>query len=553
MRKELLLGVLALSLATVSCSKDIDAPVSSIEEGYTEVVLNLSGENINDQARSLFYEENGLVKFQFDNSLASRVNVKTAIFSGSDTEPLYETRLMWTVSSDGKTLTLKSSPVNIKIPDPKKELRVYAIIDGPATDDGLAIQELKPGQKATIKVPLVMDEKLKIESVSGKKVLTMDSPSTAKFKPRGTLMELVIQNNMVVPTIAMGVKVSTGGFSSLTLDKKGKMTLQPANTQKVYGFNTNVGKRDTQQTVVVKPKSKNENRLLLWMPLTVAQNIGTVEVTGPAKGIAVRSKTPSKEGQLIKYTVTVEPGSGDFPMYTSSLGMVQYHVNTDAEKIYFSLADEAAELANYQKIFPNAYIPAGDQMVVYSPDNRVSHSSTVGLNTEYQVSALRAWTQFEKDGVVSRYSSQYYNTAPNEVYSVSYRKEYGGGMNTNPLPKRMIYKKNTGSVADPAEYSVSFMDYDPATPNKGLKPEDWNGSNVRTATFSAIGYTSGSLAGTNVYVRTGTRTTTATSSSPNSYWNVYTGTGSNGFEGTTSSSFLSGTYPMVFFTKNRSY
>lgn len=380
MKKVFVYALIGLSLILgTSCSKEHNTPTNTEldDQSYVTLHLSINGEEDKEETMrtAAMYEEAGKIKFSFSHAegfTKETRKVLTTVFNGD--KVIYQGALDWKIANNGTRLTydgpIKIKPDDLKNPDLKLTASVtydedlYPFQNGSINIIGhtrpyasVVAIERNGGREARteINVPFIMNAKVKQD---GSKLVIADH-STAKFKPIGTLVRLSIQNNMAVPTFAtaIGVKLKNGQFYESHIG--------------TYGLYKNSEAQDG--IISVAPGgAKNKVTLLVIIPL-IQEEIEELYTYGPAYGKAVPSKVGGKAGELIDYTVTVNPGEvlKPFGIYTSSERIVQFWVDTEKNVAFFDTSNKFDALRAMRRINPSAYIPSKYQLNYFAiyPNN----------------------------------------------------------------------------------------------------------------------------------------------------------------------------------------
>lgn len=371
MKKVFVYALIGLSLILgTSCSKEHNTPTNTEldDQSYVTLHLSINGEEDKEETMrtAAMYEEAGKIKFSFSHAegfTKETRKVLTTVFNGD--KVIYQGTLDWKIANNGTRLTydgpIKIKPDDLKNPDLKLTASVtydqdlYPFQNGstnmighPRPHASVVAIERNGGREARteINVPFIMNAKVKQD---GSKLVIADH-STAKFKPIGTLVRLSIQNNMAVPTFAtaIGIKLKDGQYYESQIG--------------TYGLYKNSEAQDG--IISVAPGgAKNKVTLLVILPV-IQEEIEELYTYGPAYGKAVPSKVGGKAGELIDYTVTVNPGEvlKPFGIYTSSERIVQFWVDTEKNVAFFDSSDKFDALRAMRRINPSAYIPSRYQL-----------------------------------------------------------------------------------------------------------------------------------------------------------------------------------------------
>lgn len=466
--------LLASIAVLMSCNKN-DAEPSSGEYEYLELGVS-SALDVSESMRGLFTpNESGTWDYTFANDNdrnGATVDVKTVVLKG--TQEIFNQRLPWILSADKKRLTYNGK---LKI---SKDLlgseTAFTLIASAA--DGLVaytVHMRDEGNKYPIHnmSPMAMVTEVKRVGTT----LSLSRPAEAKFKQLGVLAEIVVQNNMDVPTVVTGVSIgnavkdvtiSADGrdleFSTTLHSPNGAFLSQPTDAGKDR-FNSVMSNPSRNVAdyphLLVLPKQKNTTRLLMFLPFSAKTGLlPDIYTMGPGMGKAVPSKSPT-HGAFIKYTVTLEPGDNSqipYGMYISNYGVAQPYIERETLNVLYdhTVSQDLSKIeAGMKAYLPNAYIGTGDVLASFVAGNNLfSNGIKYDSSSEYKTTKL-PYNETNVNRVSNGTSSGYTYYIVNKTQKIFLRK-------------REAYFSGYWSGAE-----LSYLPYKESDIEQALQPSYW--------------------------------------------------------------------------------
>lgn len=475
MKKQWLYSFLALSLVFGACTKEsyIEDQIEETDGRYMTLSLDVDAtKDDTEEMRALFYAENNSTYFVFGTA-GQTLYIPTVIYNGSQIIYTNE-RLPWVVSSNGRRLVCKQK-VRIKpelLANPN--LSIVAKLDEQAkTGDAVTVlQATVSGEERkmrSINFPSVMTTKLKQEG----SVLRMSEASTARFKPQGTLVRVILKNNMKIPTFATGISVTLANGETLS---------RPFDTGSIYPQTND----SFQSLLPVGAQAENsDQRALLWLPYVNGEQIVSLKTFGPAAGVGVPSKTITKAGQQVAYTITINPGSpadAPFGLLTNSDGILQYYVDMEDGKAFFNNTNSDTYVKKFRENsgYPLVYTLSRYMLTPFSflyrrsniTEDLYAHSFDGDIPETTYIGDGGAILDLDKVNTTS-FGFSRYSVREKKVGNVIYSDMFTTTPDVRLSRRYTMISKPSLNSHEPSEILVEFLPYDSNEPDAAFDPQYW--------------------------------------------------------------------------------
>lgn len=500
MKKQWLYSFLALSLVFGACTKEsyIEDQIEETDGRYMTLSLDVDAtKDDTEEMRALFYGENSSTYFVFGTA-GQTLYIPTVIYNGSQIIYTNE-RLPWVVSSNGRRLVCKQK-VRIKpelLANPN--LSIVAKLDEQAkTGDAVTVlQATVSGEERkmrSINFPSVMTTKLKQEG----SVLRMSEASTARFKPQGTLVRVILKNNMKIPTFATGISVTLANGQTLS---------RPFDTGSIYPQTND----SFQSLLPVGAQAENsDQRALLWLPYVNGEQIVSLKTFGPAAGVGVPSKTITKAGQQVAYTITINPGSpadAPFGLLTNSEGILQYYIDMEDGKAFFNNTNSDTYVKKFRENsgYPLVYTPSQNMLTPFSFVYKRSDADLYAHSFEGDIPETAytanggAILDLDKVNTTS-FGFSRYSVREKKVGNVIYSDMFTTTPDVRLSRRYTIVNKPSLNSYEPSEVLVEFLPYDSNEPDAALDPQYWakNQSKIKSVRMLMVKRFGNSLVNTHL-------------------------------------------------------
>lgn len=500
MKKQWLYSFLALSLVFGACTKEsyIEDQIEETDGRYMTLSLDVDAtKDDTEEMRALFYAENNSTYFVFGTA-GQTLYIPTVIYNGSQIIYTNE-RLPWVVSSNGRRLVCKQK-VRIKpelLANPN--LSIVAKLDEQAkTGDAVTVlQATVSGEERkmrSINFPSVMTTKLKQEG----SVLRMSEASTARFKPQGTLVRVILKNNMKIPTFATGISVTLANGQTLS---------RPFDTGSIYPQTND----SFQSLLPVGAQAENsDQRALLWLPYVNGEQIVSLKTFGPAAGVGVPSKTITKNGQQVAYTITINPGSpadAPFGLLTNSEGILQYYIDMEDGKAFFNNTNSDTYVKKFRENsgYPLVYTPSQNMLTPFSFVYKRSDADLYAHSFEGDIPETAytanggAILDLDKVNTTS-FGFSRYSVREKKVGNVIYSDMFTTTPDVRLSRRYTIVNKPSLNSYEPSEVLVEFLPYDSNEPDAALDPQYWakNQSKIKSVRMLMVKRFGNSLVNTHL-------------------------------------------------------
>lgn len=500
MKKQWLYSFLALSLVFGACTKEsyIEDQIEETDGRYMTLSLDVDAtKDDTEEMRALFYGENSSTYFVFGTA-GQTLYIPTVIYNGSQIIYTNE-RLPWVVSSNGRRLVCKQK-VRIKpelLANPN--LSIVAKLDEQAkTGDAVTVlQATVSGEERkmrSINFPSVMTTKLKQEG----SVLRMSEASTARFKPQGTLVRVILKNNMKIPTFATGISVTLANGQTLS---------RPFDTGSIYPQTND----SFQSLLPVGAQAENsDQRALLWLSYVNGEQIVSLKTFGPAAGVGVPSKTITKAGQQVAYTITINPGSpadAPFGLLTNSEGILQYYIDMEDGKAFFNNTNSDTYVKKFRENsgYPLVYTPSQNMLTPFSFVYKRSDADLYAHSFEGDIPETAytanggAILDLDKVNTTS-FGFSRYSVREKKVGNVIYSDMFTTTPDVRLSRRYTIVNKPSLNSYEPSEVLVEFLPYDSNEPDAALDPQYWakNQSKIKSVRMLMVKRFGNSLVNTHL-------------------------------------------------------
>lgn len=410
-----------------ACSKDQLTDLHIGEGQYEYLRLSIKGgadtsEDELELARATYnVDGNANIKFSYftdvNGAKIKSAKVLTVVFNG--TEEIFSQELDWKVTNDGKRLEYDGE---LKIEKSKlsnaTDLKVIAFFQNNSTYHYDVINSAKQNP-VVLTPPYVMQTAVKQVG----KALTLADPTTAKFKPWGTMVKLVVTNNMDVPTMIDGFRFYDAPgktrtetldeilYAPITLNKNGEITIESSVTSRYA--ETGEAHTSAEHPALELPqnefthiKPSQSATFYTWLPLEYTSKLPKIESSGFGETTGVLRKRPTQNGQIVTYDFTLRPGNYQdlpFGLYISHENIVQPYVNPDDSNmvvagLYTDSFNDVARIERDMKQFiPTAH--PGRKSVEFAH----YQMAFTGMNSEQQIGVFlnKVWYTHKKVDPVS--------------------------------------------------------------------------------------------------------------------------------------------------------